>query len=308
MSAVSESSANEVSNMNETDQSDSILDRVCIAMPCNIGWDNMKGNDEVRLCGGCNKNVYNISAMSKKRAEELLSQAELPCLHIVRNTDGTLVTDECPLWLRPLRNGWTKFVSVSVSLIALFNWQNSAGAEETKDSTSPVPTQRDMNMFQVEPTVIDGKPYSVSAPKVRSERWFENSFMQVWPAELSVISIDVKDLPQVDSTTVQKFKNKQVSAKHIEDNKLPHRLDRQSWVAFERARNQHAKACMFFLKHQMKECSDAAAEAMYGYDQAFKLAEQKSHDPLFRKFIIDEKNKAEDLLRECTSYFDCVKK
>ncbi|MBK7838876.1 MAG: hypothetical protein IPJ49_14595 [Candidatus Obscuribacter sp.] len=34
------------------------LDNVMIAAPCNIGWDNMVGDDRVRLCAGCDKNVH----------------------------------------------------------------------------------------------------------------------------------------------------------------------------------------------------------------------------------------------------------
>lgn len=306
MSAMSKArTANEVEQMTETDQSETILDRVCIAMPCNIGWDNMKGNDEVRLCDGCNKNVYNISAMSKKRAEEILSAPQLPCLHIVRGIDGKLVTDECPRWLRPLRKGWTKLVAIAASLMAFFNWQNTAIAEEKKNLQTPSPSARDLNMFQTEPTVIDGKPYSASGPQVGTERWFEDSLLQEWPARISAIGINAKDLPSIDATNLSKFRKiKEIRAEEISDSKLPKHLNRQAWTLFEAARRKHALACMSFLKHKMRECSDTSAEALEAYNLALKHAEQRSHDPGFCYFIINERNKVEDLIQKCTAYFE----
>jgi len=138
--------------MNDKDQSENILDRICIAMPCSIGWENMKGTDEVRLCSGCDKNVYNISVVSKKRAEQILQNTEQPCVRLYRNADGSIVSDECPNWLKPIRRTWKKCVGIAVSILAVLISPQNAKAE-------PGATARDQNMFQTEPTVIDGHPY-----------------------------------------------------------------------------------------------------------------------------------------------------
>jgi hypothetical protein len=42
-----------------------MLDRVSIAAPCSADWDQMAGTDQVRHCPLCNKNVYNLSAMTR---------------------------------------------------------------------------------------------------------------------------------------------------------------------------------------------------------------------------------------------------
>lgn len=305
MSAMSESSEDELEHMKETDQNDSILDRVCIAMPCSIGWENMKGNDEVRLCGGCDKNVYNISAMSKKRAEEVLSAPELPCLHIVRGCDGKIVTDDSPRWLRHFRNSWGKLIAISASLLAFFNWTSSSTAQETKkEPSAPAPTPRDMNMFQIEPTVIDGHPYA-RGYTVGSTEWRNHYFLEEWPARISAIGIYKSDLPNAtyDSLkSLQKTENVQVNP--ISEQDVPQRIDRKAWTTFAAARQTHATACMQFLNQHMSECQSAAKQAMTEYQNALNAMDQRQHDPGFRAFIVEEKGKAEDLLQKCTSFFD----
>lgn len=83
----------------------SLLDDVMIAAPCNLAWDDMPGNDRVRHCRDCNKNVYNISAMTKNDAEQFLRQnGTSECLRIYRRADGTILTDNCPVGLRKLRD------------------------------------------------------------------------------------------------------------------------------------------------------------------------------------------------------------
>src|SRR5262245_30602687 len=39
------------------------LARLRIASPCSADWDEMTGDDRVRFCGRCRKNVYNLSEM-----------------------------------------------------------------------------------------------------------------------------------------------------------------------------------------------------------------------------------------------------
>src|SRR4051794_34167957 len=48
-----------------------ILDSVRIASPCTASWDAMTGDDQVRFCGQCEKNVYNLSGMAREDAERL---------------------------------------------------------------------------------------------------------------------------------------------------------------------------------------------------------------------------------------------
>lgn len=76
-----------------------MLDRISVASPCNASWDQMLGDDRVRFCLSCEKNVYNLSAMTREEAERLLQEragGEL-CVRFYRRADGTIMTQDCPV-------------------------------------------------------------------------------------------------------------------------------------------------------------------------------------------------------------------
>jgi hypothetical protein len=100
---------------------DSPLDHVTVAAPCNVGWDNMVGNERVRFCGQCSLNVYNLSAMSKGDAERLVSQTEgRLCVRYYRRADGTILTKNCPVGLRALKRRLSRIASASISAALSF--------------------------------------------------------------------------------------------------------------------------------------------------------------------------------------------
>jgi Ankyrin repeats (3 copies)/Carboxypeptidase regulatory-like domain/Ankyrin repeats (many copies) len=57
----------------------SLIDSIEVKDPCSETWDKMSGNDQVRFCGHCSKNVNNISEMTRKDA-----------LRLVRGSNGNL--------------------------------------------------------------------------------------------------------------------------------------------------------------------------------------------------------------------------
>ena len=82
-----------------------LLEHVVIAAPCDENWANMAGDDDVRFCSKCAKNVFNLSMMSQKEAEAVLragNDGEL-CLRFYRRSDGTVLTDDCPVAARRMR-------------------------------------------------------------------------------------------------------------------------------------------------------------------------------------------------------------
>lgn len=80
-----------------TDPNVIALHRLRIASPCTASWDRMTGDDRVRHCGGCNKNVFNLSAMPEAEAAALLAQqpANGLCVRFYRRADGTVMTSDC---------------------------------------------------------------------------------------------------------------------------------------------------------------------------------------------------------------------
>ena len=118
------------------------LDSISVANPCNADWDAMQGDDRTRFCGTCQKNVYNLSDMSRREAEELLrSKGESLCAQFARRADGTVITDNCPVGLRPLRNGagfMLRAVTVgATALIAVLSGVVTEGWAAPKNQNQP---------------------------------------------------------------------------------------------------------------------------------------------------------------------------
>lgn len=76
-----------------------LLDQVRVASPCTAEWSEMVGDDRVRFCLSCEKNVYDLSAMTRDAAEALLTErmsgGDL-CVRFYQRADGTILTQDCP--------------------------------------------------------------------------------------------------------------------------------------------------------------------------------------------------------------------
>lgn len=69
------------------------LENISIPEPCTVPWADMQGGHRVRYCRHCQKDVFNLSAMSRAEAERLLAeQMGRLCVNFCRRTDGTVVT------------------------------------------------------------------------------------------------------------------------------------------------------------------------------------------------------------------------
>jgi hypothetical protein len=76
----------------------------------------MAGDERVRFCGLCHKNVYNLSAMSREAAERLIEerQGQL-CALLYRRTDGTVLTSDCPVGARAFASRMTRRIAASLA-------------------------------------------------------------------------------------------------------------------------------------------------------------------------------------------------
>ena len=54
----------------------SFIEALEVKSPCTEDWDEMTGNEEVRFCTHCSKNVNNISEMTRKDARRLVRKSE----------------------------------------------------------------------------------------------------------------------------------------------------------------------------------------------------------------------------------------
>lgn len=108
------------------------LDNLRIASPCSVGWEQMTGDERIRLCQLCDLHVYNISEMSRKEAASLIARREgRICARLFRRTDGTIITRDCPVGLRAIRRRLTKTATaVFATIMALC--ASVAGQKPTK--------------------------------------------------------------------------------------------------------------------------------------------------------------------------------
>jgi hypothetical protein len=97
------------------------LRNVKVASPCSADWDRMIGDERGRFCGQCELNVYNLSAMSTLEAESLIARTEgRLCIRYYRRKDGSIITQDCPVGLRRLKQRAARFKRAVASLVLGF--------------------------------------------------------------------------------------------------------------------------------------------------------------------------------------------
>jgi hypothetical protein len=80
------------------------LDELRVAAPCPADWGKMVGDERVRFCERCELHVYNLSGMTRREAEALVTNAEgRLCVRFYRRADGTILTRNCPVGLSAVR-------------------------------------------------------------------------------------------------------------------------------------------------------------------------------------------------------------
>ena len=77
----------------------------------------MTGDERARFCGQCQKNVYNLSAMTRGQIEALIHEKEGKfCGRFYRRPDGRMLTADCPSRIRRIR---ARLAKVGGALCAL---------------------------------------------------------------------------------------------------------------------------------------------------------------------------------------------
>jgi hypothetical protein len=96
-----------------------LLDNLRIAAPCKADWNEMVGDDRVRYCGQCEKNVYNLSTLPRADAEAFLVEREgTVCVRMYKRSDGTVLTADCPVGVRRRRRRRVAVAALGGGLMA----------------------------------------------------------------------------------------------------------------------------------------------------------------------------------------------
>jgi len=97
------------------------LEHVRVAAPCPADWGRMTGDERVRFCGQCNLHVYNLSGMTRAEAETLVTNAEgRLCVRFYRRADGTILTRNCPVGLRAVKQRVSRTLSAALTAVVSF--------------------------------------------------------------------------------------------------------------------------------------------------------------------------------------------
>lgn len=96
--------------------------RLKVASPCKVDWDQMEGDDAVRFCGQCKKNVYQLSNLTTEQIEELLNvPGEKRCVRFYQRADGTVLTGDCTVGARRRRRKQALF-ALGAGVLSAFGY------------------------------------------------------------------------------------------------------------------------------------------------------------------------------------------
>lgn len=83
----------------------------------------MTGDEQTRFCHSCHLNVYNVSSMTTKEAEQLIIEKEGKlCVKFYRRKDGTILTKDCPKGLQAIRDRYARCVAAVAAFVSLVSY------------------------------------------------------------------------------------------------------------------------------------------------------------------------------------------
>ncbi len=143
-----------------------VLERLRVASPCPARWEAMEGDDRVRFCQTCRKNVYNLSALQRSEAEALVARHEgKMCATVFRRADGTVLTADCPVGRRKARVRFVRRVTTAAAaLFGLFGGQFFTARPRTPNLAVKVEQESQQTQERVHP-----KPRGALTPKEKEE-------------------------------------------------------------------------------------------------------------------------------------------
>jgi hypothetical protein len=130
-----------------------VLDNIRIASPCSADWNQMIGDERVRHCGKCDKDVFNISTMTRDEAEQLVrdKHGDL-CARYYQRKDGTILLSDCTIGKSQQRKRrW-----IAAGAAALLAGTSVAAHELTKDDEHD---RRDHEMGQTLGGAVSFNPH-----------------------------------------------------------------------------------------------------------------------------------------------------
>ena len=130
------------------------LEHVKVAAPCPADWEKMVGDERMRYCDRCSLHVYNLSGMTRREAEALVTSSEgRLCVRFYRRADGTILTRNCPVGLSALKRRAARAATATLTAVlgffaALglnFGVERAFSPELMEESAVPAPPMPEVN-------------------------------------------------------------------------------------------------------------------------------------------------------------------
>jgi hypothetical protein len=153
------------------------LEHVKVAAPCPADWESMVGDERVRYCDSCSLHVYNLSGMTRRAAEALVTSAEgRLCVRFYRRPDGTILTRNCPVGLSALKRRAAHVATATMTAVLGFftglglnlGVDRALSPSIMEESAVPAPSIPDV---RARPAVVEEAP---TAGWLNGEASFEN--------------------------------------------------------------------------------------------------------------------------------------
>ena len=142
-----------------------LLKTITVLSPCEVDWNSMQGNDQVRFCEHCQLSVHNISQMTRAQAERLVAKSNgRLCVQYVRDPNGKVLTLQPGLKLHTLGRRVSRFAAGAfTAALSVSSAVAQTSSTTTADNASPpAATQIFSTGSSISGTISDsdGKPIS----------------------------------------------------------------------------------------------------------------------------------------------------
>ena len=136
------------------------IDAIRISSPCKISWSSMKGNEQIRFCEQCGRNVHNLSAMNRRQVKKImnLSSNERICVGFNMDKDGAINIRKNLVSIGSLLNMLLAvFARIGTSLSIVLGILGSAFAGCADDSLKTTESIRQLGLNDLKPRKPAGR-------------------------------------------------------------------------------------------------------------------------------------------------------
>ena len=135
------------------------LDSIEVGSPCSESWNEMQGNEQIRFCSHCAKDVHNLSEMTRKKARKIVAQSNGGvCVRYIRRPDGRIQTIKNTLHQITRQTGIAAGVlgaSLAASTLAYAQGEVKANLNQNAQIVEPVNQKSDELNAALSGTITD---------------------------------------------------------------------------------------------------------------------------------------------------------